>query len=171
MSIQIYVGTYAKYNNGSISGEWIDVTDLTEEEFLDQCKELHSDEEDPEFMFQDTDIDLEVLRKYVKESYISSEFWNLKEMLSGLDENEQEAFEAYLSNGMEADLDDFRDAYMGHVDAYDVETAFAEQLMEETGELQSIPEHLRYYFDFEAYGRDLFISDFFQVDGYVFRNC
>ena len=33
---------------------------------------------------------------------------------------------------------------------------YAEQYLEETGILNEIPQHLRYYFDTEAYARDLF---------------
>ena len=51
---RLYVGTYAKYNNGSIDGKWLDLNDYSNaEEFYDACSELHSDEDDPEFMFQD----------------------------------------------------------------------------------------------------------------------
>ena len=51
---RIYVGTYAKYNEGSIFGKWMDLSDYSgSEEFYDACRELHSDEEDPEMMFQD----------------------------------------------------------------------------------------------------------------------
>ena len=50
----LYVGTYAKYNNGSIEGEWLNLSDYSDaDEFLEACKELHADEEDPELMFQD----------------------------------------------------------------------------------------------------------------------
>ena len=51
---RIYVGTYAKYNNGSIQGEWLDLDDYTDKsDFIQACLELHDDEEDPELMFQD----------------------------------------------------------------------------------------------------------------------
>ena len=50
----VYVGTYAKYNNGSLFGKWVNLTDFTsKDEFIDYCKELHKDEHDPELMFQD----------------------------------------------------------------------------------------------------------------------
>ena len=50
----IYVGTYAKYNNGSNAGEWLKLSDYSSvDEFWDACKELHKDETDPEYMFQD----------------------------------------------------------------------------------------------------------------------
>ena len=50
---RVYVGTYAKYNNGSIKGAWIDLEGLDENSFHDACLELHKDESDPELMFQD----------------------------------------------------------------------------------------------------------------------
>lgn len=51
---RLFVGTYAKYNNGSNEGEWLDLDDYNDsEEFLDACAKLHDDESEPEFMFQD----------------------------------------------------------------------------------------------------------------------
>lgn len=51
---RLYVGTYAKYNNGDLTGEWLDLADYDDkDEFLEACAELHADESDPEFMFQD----------------------------------------------------------------------------------------------------------------------
>jgi len=51
---KLYVGTYAKYNNSSIAGDWLTLSDYSDvEEFLAACAELHADEEDPEYMFQD----------------------------------------------------------------------------------------------------------------------
>jgi antirestriction protein len=51
---RIYVGAYAKYNAGSIKGTWLDMEDYADRDaFLEACRELHKDESDPEFMFQD----------------------------------------------------------------------------------------------------------------------
>lgn len=50
----IYCGTYAKYNNGSLYGKWLNLSDYSSyDELLTTMYELHSDEADPEFMFQD----------------------------------------------------------------------------------------------------------------------
>lgn len=49
---KVYVGTYAKYNNGSLSGAWLDLSDYSDkEEFYEACRELHKDEEDAEYMY------------------------------------------------------------------------------------------------------------------------
>ena len=69
----VYVGTYQKYNNGSIGGAWVDLTKFSnEEEFLDHCKVLHKDEEDPELMFQDFE---EFPKAYYSESGLDSDLW------------------------------------------------------------------------------------------------
>ena len=53
---QVYVGTYGKYNSGSIAGAWIDLSDCASySDFLAKCKDTHKDERDPEFMIQDTE--------------------------------------------------------------------------------------------------------------------
>lgn len=53
---QVYVGTYAKYNNGSIDGAWIALAGCKDyEDFLAQCGKVHKDEREPEFMIQDTE--------------------------------------------------------------------------------------------------------------------
>lgn len=51
----LYVGTYAKYNNGSLGGGWVDVASFQNgADFIKFCTtELHKDERDPELMFQD----------------------------------------------------------------------------------------------------------------------
>ena len=37
---KVYVGTYVKYNNGSLSGAWLDLSDYSDkEEFYEACRE------------------------------------------------------------------------------------------------------------------------------------
>lgn len=53
---KIYIGTYAKYNAGDLSGAWLSLRDYTTyEELIEACLELHSDEADPELMIQDSE--------------------------------------------------------------------------------------------------------------------
>ena len=42
--------------------------------------------------------------------------------------------------------------------------------MDITGEINEIPKHLQYYFDYESYGRDLLIDEYWEQDGYIFGN-
>ena len=73
---RVYVGTYGKYNAGSLFGEWLDLSDYSDkEEFYDACRELHKDEEDAEFMFQDWE---NVPENLIGESWLSENFFALR---------------------------------------------------------------------------------------------
>lgn len=53
---RVYVGTYKKYNEGSINGGWLDLADYPKYgDFLAACRKLHKNERDPEFMIQDSE--------------------------------------------------------------------------------------------------------------------
>lgn len=83
------------------------------------------------------------------------------------------AFAAYVDH-VGADFGDeqgFQDAYCGE---WDTEVAYAENLFDECY-AHEIPENLRYYIDYEAFSRDLFMSDNYSVDNpsggvFVFRH-
>lgn len=73
---RVYVGTYHKYNSGSIAGKWLSLADYANrDEFYAACRELHKDEADPEFMFQDWEG---VPSWMIGESHIDAEVWNQK---------------------------------------------------------------------------------------------
>lgn len=163
---RVYVGTYGKYNNGSIYGKWLDLADYdNKREFLDACYELHSDEHSPELMFQDYEGIPEGL---IGESFIDERFFELREEL---EEGEEEAFSAYCEyyriDGLKSFelLNKFRDTYMGE---FNSEEDFAYGLYEDTiaGDL---PEFCQIYFDHERFARDIFSTDYDFVDGFVFR--
>lgn len=73
---RIYVGTYGKYAAGSIAGGWLTLSDYANKaEFLAACRELHKDETDPEFMFQDANG---VPSWLWGESFVSEDIWRYK---------------------------------------------------------------------------------------------
>ena len=158
---RIYVGTYAKYNNGSIQGEWLDLDDYTDKsDFIQACLELHDDEEDPELMFQDWE---NIPDLFISECSIDPDFWDYMNC-----DRDEDAKAAYLACFGEWDESDFEERYHGQYDSF---TDLAEQLLDETGELEAIPENLRYYFDYEKYGRDLQLGgDFCEHNGHYFWN-
>ena len=109
----VYVGTYAKYNNGSLSGAWLDLSDYSDkEEFYEACRELHKDEEDAEYMFQDWE---NVPEGLIGESWISENFFALRDAVEDLSDTEQEAFFVwcnYKSHDLsEEDADDLIKAF------------------------------------------------------------
>lgn len=87
----------------------------------------------------------------------------LAEELSDLDEYELEAFGAMLDAGLDTDeaLQKVQDNEYRIYDGCYSMAEVAEMYADETGLLSSIPEELRYYFDFAAYGRDMDINGHF----------
>lgn len=159
----VYVGTYAKYNDGNLFGQWVDIASFDDyEEFMSYLHRLHSDEADPEFMMQDYENYPE---RWYYESGMSEETFDSIKSYAELSENE--AFRAYVDYyGVDSfDEDDFNDRYEG---SFSSEEDFAEWLVDEIG-MENI-QNKDYYFDYEKFARDLFMSDFDFVDGYVFRS-
>ena len=163
MTMRIYVGTYAKYNDGNLFGKWLDLEDYYDrDDFYKACAELHSDEEDPEFMFQDWEG---IPDDMISECSVDAECWTL---LDAYEKYDEDAVNAYCHCFGEWNENDFNERYRGEYDSWE---HMAEELLEETGELNRIPESLRYYFDYEKYANDLRIGgDFTEHDGYYFWN-
>lgn len=164
----IYVGTYEKYNRGSLGGAWMNLGDFTDlEDFLEACRELHRDEADAEFMYQDVEG---VPAGMVSECYIEPTLWDWLD----LDQDDRDMVEAYREgiDQTEQDVERIREAFQG---CHDSQQAWAEDYIDSTGMLEGVPEVARNYFDFEAFARDAFMGD---VSGcrhggqlFVFSNC
>ena len=165
----VYVGTYGKYASGSLRGVWLDLTTFDDyDEFLAVCRYIHRDEADPEFMAQDFEG---FPREWYTEGFMSEREFDLIKEFAELDDKEREAFEVYVSAfGSSKDdcgiFDDFREAYQGE---WSSEEEFAEQLAEDCCMLDNVPESVKVYFDYAAFARDLFISDYYFDSGFVFR--
>ncbi|WP_241389618.1 MULTISPECIES: antirestriction protein ArdA [Serratia] len=157
----VYVGTYHKYNCGSIAGQWFDLTDFDSvEDFYAACSTLHADEDDAEFMFQDWEG---IPTQFASETQVSWAFIDAYKQADN--EGRAAAFFAWSEYSGECDYDKFDEAYRGEADS---EEAYACEFVEDCGLLSEVPESLRDYFDFEAYARNLFTGGLVFVDGYVF---
>lgn len=160
----VYCGTYGKYNEGSLFGAWLDLRMFDSyEEFIEVCQQLHADEEDPEFMFQDYQCFPE---DWYSESFMSEEVFDKIIAFIQMDDDRKKAFEAYVSATGNDSIEDFEEHYEGE---YDSEEDFATYIVNELYDLERMMGNLSYYFDYKAYARDLFISDYIFEDGYVFR--
>ena len=170
LEVKIYCGTYGNYNNGNLFGAWIDLTDMDKEEFYLACEELHQNEVDPEFMFQDFESSSDALKSMIDEGGIDKDFWSLKEALKDFTEEQLEAFDIYSNNTKDFSISNFEENFFCYIDSFDINQAFGEYFAETTGEILEMPQHLQYYFDYESYGRDLLINDFWEDGGYIFGN-
>ena len=166
---RVYVGTYNKYNSGSLFGKWLDLSDCWDkDEFMEACRELHKDDQDPEFMFQDYENIPEAL---ITECWLSDKFFELRDAIEKLSETEQEAFFVWCDHhnsdisGEDADdlISSFEYEYQGE---YKDEEDYAYEIVEECYDL---PEFAKTYFDYSAFARDLFITDYWMDNGFVFR--
>lgn len=158
----LYVSTYHKYNCGSLSGAWVDLSSFLDfDDFMEFCRELHADEADPEFMFQDY---MNFPEEFYSESGFSeSDFEHIQEYA---DFEDKEAYHAYCNIFGNFNERDFYNRFQGK---YNSEEDFARQMIDDCYNLDNM-EHLIYYFDYAAYTRDLFMYDYSYEDGYVFSH-
>lgn len=159
--MQIYVSTFAKYNNGSSEGRWLTLGDyINLDDFLEAYRELHSDEKDPELMFQDWEG---IPERSIGEVFVDEHLWELAE----LEEREQEIVVAYMEVAnvdLEYALEHALDNYIGYY--YSVED-YAEDYVQEIDFHETISNHLWRYIDFKQLGEDLLHDRFYQ-DGHLF---
>ena len=115
----------------------------------------------------ETDVNGLEIREYASIDDLNE----LAEELSNLDEYELEAFGAMLDYGYATDeaLKKVQDGDYMYYSGCCSMAEVAEQYADKTGLLANIPDDLRYYFDFEAYGRDMEINGSFveTESGYI----
>lgn len=150
----VYCGTYGKYNDGSLCGLWIDLSSFDDyDEFINFCKAIHADEDDPELMFQDFEG---FPRQWYGESgFDEDDFDHIKEYCELCDKYDLDAVDDYME--FHDELDSFEEAYCGN---WDSEEDFARHIVEECYDLDRIMGNLSNYFDYEAFARDLFMYDY-----------
>jgi len=155
---RIWVGTYGKYNAGSLKGKWFDLRDYIDaEDFNKAIREYHKDEHDPEFMFNDHEG---IPEKMISESWLSPAYWTYQDLTEDWGDDTFEAYEKFIeymySSKLESDTDleesvmAFEDSFRGE---YDSIKDFAEEYVEDPSELGE--EYVNRYFDVDSYTRDL----------------
>ncbi len=171
-NLSVYVGTYQKYNEGSLYGKWIDLSDYSDlGEFYKEIRELHKDEDDPEFMFQDYEAP-ELIKSLdlISEGYISKDIF---EILQAIEDSsyDHEVIEAYLVscgyNGEDISevIEKVDEAYNGE---YSSDEEFVQELLEDCGELPTdLPSYV--HIDWERTARDI-MYDYSASNNHYFRN-
>lgn len=144
-----------------MKGAWIDMdsiggTDEVLEELAEKGIVPHDEDGEPEYggdlLVADTEGALTKLALGKYGTFDFDLFVRLRD--SGIEPEILEAWE-HCFGQFPDDLDTIQGNYRGQFDSWE---KMAEELLEETGELQEIPENLRYYFDYEKYARDLRIG-------------
>ena len=147
----VWIGSLGAYNCGYLHGEWVDLDliDTVEElqEAIDQILQDSPVEDDEEWACMDHDLGGIAISEY-------EDLETVVNIAKGLREHES-AFVAFYNCFCSTDLQEFEERYQGE---YDTVEDYAEQFLEDTGAIASIPENLRDYFDYEKYSHDLEIS-------------
>lgn len=168
-NIQIYVGTYKKYNEGSLYGAWLNLSNYTNyQELLNAICSLHSDEEDPEFMIQDFEAhSLYADFGLISESGLDKTIYST---INSIEDSsfELEVIEAYSEcqsfSNIEELLTSLEDCYSGH---YDSDESFVQELLEECGTIpQELPNYV--HIDWTSTARDI-MMDYSTSNGHYFR--
>ena len=149
--LRVYVGTFGKYNRGSLAGKWLNIKDYKNvDEFDKACRQLHSNEYDPEFMFQDWEY---IPNKFIGGGWIDPKLFELihhpnmehidiNTLFDFLDDVDFTNLETYEIIGK------FEECYRGYWDS------FREFAYEEFGKCPHGC-HCENYIDWDKYAHDL----------------
>ena len=106
-------------------------------------------------------------------SYMKAHLETVEEAIDKAGYNPR-AFAIYLNNfnisleEWEYTTSDFEDSYAG---SYDSRLEFTCELVSMTGLLEGVSDTISQYFDYESFGRDLFIGgEYWEQDGFYFRS-
>lgn len=164
---RVWIGCLAAYNGGELHGEWVNATDVDELQEAAARVIKTSPGDFPEEIF---------LADNEGFGGLIGEYENLERVaeLGTAIEEHGPAFLAYVGLGIHGSdaevselVDGFEEAYQGE---HDSETDFAYSIVDDLGMLSEVPDSIAMYFDFEKYGRDLFLDGYTFTNGYVFRD-
>lgn len=150
--IRIYLTNLGKYNEGHLIGEWVDLP-ISNEELQKVLDRIGINEEYEEYFITDYETDFDGIE--IGEYSNLEDLNEMAETLESLDDDEKEVVDAIMSEGYSLEeAIEKKDDCIVYCDCSDMEDV-AREYAEQTGLLDSIPENLQSYFDFEAYGRDM----------------
>lgn len=156
MEIKVYIANLGKYNEGILQGDWftlpVDIEEMKEK--------IGINEQYEEWAIHDYEAPFHIME------YSNLERLNeIAEEMAELSENEVEAVCALMDNMIANNWEEaFEMVEDGRVIFYhDCQNMadVAEQFMEETGQLEQLPDNLKYYIDYEKMGRDMEIEGTF----------
>lgn len=153
MTLRAFITNLSKYNDGELVGQWVDFP-CDEDEFNEVLEEIGIDEYHEEWFVTDYECDLSEVAQELGEYPDFDELNRVAEALEDWDEGLGEAVINIW--GVDTLLNSTPDDYL-YFEANDDED-IGYYYAEEFGILDEVPENLRNYFDYEAYGRDIRID-------------
>ena len=161
--VSVYVTTYKKYDEKNLSGEWLTLGNYKNyENFIQACKDLHKDEENPKLMFFNWK-GAKVFKLFIQEYGIDENIFLINDL--GEIEDYVIAYIAYVGEVSQEIVEDAQEKYVGEFENYEeLGRYFVEEIY-----AMEIPKGLEYYIDYEKYGRDI-SYDLIEVGDYYFWN-
>lgn len=158
--LKIFISNLKEYNNGKIIGEWVSLPCEGLEEVLNKISNNGNDE----LFISDYETDISGLKVSEYDNILKLN--TIAEEIEEMREDELIAFQAYLEEyNMEQALDEVRQGNYRTYYNCDTMEDVAYQAVNESGLLDGVPEEVKIYFDYEAYGRDMDINrTFIQID-------
>lgn len=187
--LKVFIANLGKYNEGELCGKWIELPIEEEDlnEVFDDIEICHEDEEGNEIKYYDSvgnpykeyfvagfETDIDGLK--ISERISFEELNEMAEEIDNLYEEEQEILSGLLKECGFSYEDAItilsNEQYCVFYNCFDM-SEVAEQVVEQCGYLETMPEHLRGYFDYEALGRDLEIEGHYVYcgDGMYIEIC
>ena len=116
--------------------------------------------------------DAEGLAEEFLSAYDSFELKSFCEWIEAVEQSylDPEIISAYCSNNGEWTPENVTNAEEDWVGTFESDEEFGEELADQLGLLDQVPENLRYYFDIGRWAHDLLMSDYFVSEGHYFRN-
>lgn len=95
---ELYISTWGKYNSGNLKGAWFNLADYDNySDFMRAVRELHKDEDDPEYMIQDYQGIPDGIIDNSGYYWITAEDFDRIKEIEELDETERRAYLSYLN--------------------------------------------------------------------------
>lgn len=151
MTLRAYITNLGRYNEGELVGQWVDFP-CDEDDFEEILEEIGINENYEEWFVTDYECDIDDVASELGEYTSFDELNGVAEALEAWDDDG--LAEAVVDIwGIDTLLETTPDDYFwfGANDDEDIGYYYAEEL----GILDEVPENLRNYFDYEAFGRDI----------------
>lgn len=164
--LSVWIGNVSMYASGELFGEWVDLSaDVdTINAAIDRISRGGKDETiifDYESTFNLKANEYSSIKELKEKVDFFAEFVSNN---GDYATNIYEAVSCHASDYNELTRILESGDYRIYENCYDMADV-ASEIMNESGELDSIPQHLRCYFDYKAYGRDLDINGHFYYTG------
>ena len=167
--MRVYITDLEAYNNGHLVGSWYELP-MSQEELAQAiqnelqkgqkvCQHTHNHEE---YFISDFECDYMKIGEYDNIDALNE----IAQKMEEIGKNEKIAVQLMLENYIVNSIDEAIENLDNMICTGESKMEdIAYNYIEEIGVLQSMPENLQGYFDYEALGRDM------EIEGSYFRDC